>query len=455
MYSNGTAAPAKQTNLDEIKPYSEEAEQAVLGSLLIDPDAFYEVDLVVSQSDFYLGKHKAIYKAISDLHAQKMPVDLMTVSEILKKRHGDGMEGYVIGLINTVPTAINATAYARIVEADALRRALIDAGHKILNEAHNGKKSVSALVESAEKTVFDVTQKSATKNVTTIKAGMARLVDVTLERVEDGGQTTGLMTGFVDLDRIMRGLRKQRLYILAARPGMGKSIMESNIACHVASNGYRVARFNLEMGLESILQRGVAAMTKIPFEKIEDGKLTPAEVNTFNRGAGIMSEWPMWIDDTASLSLSQLTAKARRLQAEHGLDLITVDYLTLMRVENSLGNRAQDVGQISRGLAGLAKDLNVPILALAQLSRQCEQRSDKRPMLSDLRDSGEIEQDASVVMFLYRDDYYNGDTTERPNVTELNIAKNRHGKTGQVDLYSQLNLMRFTNLDRRNKELAL
>lgn len=452
MHSNGTA---QQVNAipDEIKPYSEEAEQAVLGSILIDPDAFYEVDLVVAATDFYQGKNKRIYKAISDLYAEKLPVDIVTLSELLKKRHGDGMESYVIGLLNAVPTSMNATSYARVVQSDAMRRALIEAGHSILNDAKNGKKSVSSLVESSERAIFEVTQKSATKNVTTVKAGISRLIDITMQRVENGGQSTGIMTGWLDFDRLMKGFKPQRLYILAARPGMGKSIMESNIACHVAGNGYRVARFNLEMGLESILQRGVSSLSKIPFSQIEDGKLSHSEIDTFNRTAGTMSEWPMWIDDSADLSLSQLTARARRIKAEHGLDLITVDYLTLMRVENSYGNRTQDVGQISRGLKRLAKDLDVPVLALAQLSRQCEQRGDKRPMLSDLRDSGEIEQDADAVMFLYRDDYYNGDTTDRPNVCEINLAKHRHGATGSTDLFYARQIMSFRNLQRNQIDL--
>ena len=449
MHSNGTATKALAPIIpDEAMPYSLEAETAVLGSILIDPDAFYEVDLIVNSTDFYNGQHQRIYKAMSDLYAEKLPVDLVTVTELLKKRHGDGMDAFVIDLLQIVPTAINATSYARIVESDSLRRKLIQAGHQILNDARNGNKSVSALVESSERQLFDVTQKAATKNVTPIKSGMSKLIDVTMTRVSNGGQTSGLMSGFTDLDRLMRGFKKQRLYILAARPGMGKSIMENNIACHLAKSGRKIARFNLEMGLESILQRGVSAVTKIPYDKIEDGKLTELEVTVFNRAAGEMSEWSMWIDDSADLSISQLTAKARRLKAEYGLDLITVDYLTLMRVESSYGNRTQDVGQISRGLKRLAKDLDVPVLALAQLSRQCEQRSDKRPLLSDLRDSGEIEQDADVVMFLYRDDYYNGDTANRLNVTEVNIAKNRHGKTGQVDLHSQLHLMRFADLAR-------
>lgn len=445
MHSNGTAPPKEPQT--QTLPYSQEAEEAVLGSILIDPDAFYEIDLLISADDFHQTAHKRIYKAMSDLYAEKLPVDNVTVCELLHKRYQDGMEAEVMGLVMAVPTSINASAYARIVESDAMRRRLIVAGDKIIKGAANGKKSVDKLVEASEQAIFEVTQKSATKNVTTIKSGMSRLVDVTMERRENG-HAPGIMSGWTDFDNLVKGFKKQRLYIMAGRPGMGKSIAERNIACHAASQGYRVASFNLEMGLESILQRSISAQSKIPFGKVEDGKLTDSELMHFNRTAGEMSEWPMWIDDTAGLSLSQLTAKCRRLQAEHGLDMITIDYLTLMSVDSGYGNRTQDVGAISRGLKRLSKDLDVPVIALAQLSRQCEQRQDKHPMLSDLRDSGEIEQDADAVIFLYRDEYYNPDTTARPNIVEFNLAKHRHGATGTVDLFYHRQIMKFDNLKR-------
>lgn len=448
MYSNGTApktyngtAPAA-----DIMPHSEEAETAVLGSILIDPDAFYEVDLIVNHDDFYSTQNGRIYKVMQDLHAAKFPVDQLTVCEMLEKRYGDGLEDFIIGLVTAVPTSINASTYARMVSADSMRRRLIHAGRKITNDATNGKHSVDKLVGDSEKVLFEVTQKSATKNVIPIKRGVSDVLDTIMRRVDAGGEITGIKTGWVDVDRILEGIDRDDFVVLAARPGMGKSLMESNMAIHCAGKGKRVARFNLEMGMESIINRGLSSLSRIEFKKIRRGQLTPYELQEVNKAAGIISELPMWIDDTAWLTLSQLTAKARRLHAEHGLDLITVDYLTLIGVESGYGNRTQDVGEISRGLKRLAKDLHVPVLSLAQLSRQCEQRNDKRPMLSDLRDSGEIEQDADIVMFLYRDEYYNPETTDRPNIVEVNIAKHRNGPTGTADLYYSRNIMSFRNL---------
>lgn len=457
MYSNGNgngngtavAAPSTTMAVGEILPHSQEAERAVLGSILIDPDAFYLVDTIVNAGDFYSEAHGKIYKAISDLYAQKVAVDLLTLIETLKRRgmtgcHGQDVDLYAIGLLNEVPTAINAPDYARIVEADALRRRLILAGRKISKLGIDGD-APSKLIEESERTLFDVTQKMATVNVITARESMSELLDLTHARINNPDADYGVSTGFIDLDRLLDSMKPDGLYILAARPGMGKSMLESQIAVNCAKKHGPVARFNLEMGRQSLAQRMVAAEARLQFKKIERAKMTPQELSMFSRAVGELSDLPIFIDDSAGLTLSQLTAKARRLHAEHGLRLITLDYLQLMAVDKSYGNRVQDVGQISRGLKRLAKELHVPVLALAQLSRSCEMRGDKRPMLSDLRDSGEIEQDADAVMFIYRDDYYNPDTSERPNIAEVNIAKHRNGETGTIDLYFNGAIMRFDN----------
>lgn len=460
MYSNGTtpATFGGTVAKDDILPHNEEAERGVLGSVLIDQDAFYEVDLLVKPSDFYRKQHGQIYKAMQDLYNEKLPVDIVTVGELLGKRgvKSIGKEDadiYVMGLMNAVPTSMNAAAYARIVESDSMRRKLINAGRKITNDATNGKQSVDKLVENAEQELFGVTQESSTKNVTPVKVSAARLYDSTMQKHANGGQFTGLKSGFSDLDRFLR-FEPEELIILAARPGMGKSMFEGNIAAYLAGNGSRVARFNLEMGEESIMQRMVAQESSIPFESIKRGQFTPEQLTKFSETVGKISEWRMFIDDSAGLMMSQLTAKCRRLQAEHGLDLITVDYLGLMSGGGDYaGNRVQEVSAISRGLKRLAKELHVPVLALSQLSRAVEARSDKRPLLSDLRDSGSIEQDADIVLFLYREDYYEKDMSERPNIAELNVAKYRNGKTGVVDLYFNGALMRFSNLQRKEIKL--
>ena len=460
MYNNGTATngtAATVTAVSDILPHSPDAERAALGSILIDPDAFYLIDTIISAPDFYSVVHGQIYKAISDLYASRVSIDILTVVETMKRRgvtecYSVGIDEYVIGLLNDVPTAVNAPDYARIIEADALRRRLILAGRKIENMGIKGD-SPAKLIEASERALFDVTQKMATVNVLPSRAIMSELLDVTQARMNSGADT-GVRTGLVDIDRILDGLKPDELIILAARPGMGKSMLEGQIAVNCARRYGPAARFNLEMGHMSLAQRMVAADTGIPFKKIQRADMNADEQRRFNMSVGALAELPIYTDDSAGLTMSQLTAKARRLHAEHGLKLITLDYLQLMAVDKSYGNRTQDVGQISRGLKRLAKELHVPVLALAQLSRSCEARGDKRPLLSDLRDSGEIEQDADVVMFIYRDEYYNPDTTERPNVAEVNIAKHRNGETGAVDLHFNGPVMKFSGYD-RNPDINL
>ncbi|MEL0098843.1 MAG: replicative DNA helicase [Opitutae bacterium] len=460
MYSsNGKVTELQSTQADtgDILPHSLDAERAVLGAVLIDPDAFYLVDTVIGADDFYSSAHGQIYKSLVDLYAARVAVDLLTLTETLKRRgltgcHGKDIDIYCIELLNEVPTAINAPDYARIVESDALRRRLILAGRKISSLGAAGE-SPAKLIEESERALFAVTQKMATVNVVTSREAISELIDHTQNRINNPDSTYGVKTGFVDLDRVLDGLKPDGLYILAARPGMGKSMLESQIATNCAKRHGAVARFNLEMGRLSLTQRMAASETRIPFKKVEKGQLNAAELRQFYETAGMLSDLPIFIDDSAGLTMSQLTAKARRLHAEHGLKLITLDYLQLMAVDKSYGNRVQDVGQISRGLKRLAKELHTPILALAQLSRSCEARGDKRPMLSDLRDSGEIEQDADAVVFIYRDDYYNPETSDRPNTAEVNIAKHRNGETGSVDLHFNGAIMRFDNRERNDVNL--
>jgi len=461
MYSNGngkaaTAVPETMTAAD-ILPHSIEAERAAIGSILIDPDAFYLVDTIIGAADFYSEANGKIYKAIGDLYASRVAVDILTLIETLRKRgldgcHGQDIDAYVIGLLNDVPTAINAPDYARIIEANALRRRLILAGRKISSLGVAGD-SPAKLVEESERTLFDVTQRMATVNVLTNREAMSNLLDVTQARINSGDHDPGVKTGLTDLDKILGGLKQDELYILAARPGMGKSMLEGQIAVHCAKHHGGVARFNLEMGNQSLAQRMVSSESGIPFKKVERADMTGEELRKFHEAVGRLSLLPIFTDDSAGLTMSQLTAKARRLHAEHGLKLVTLDYLQLMAVDSSSGNRVQDVGQISRGLKRLAKELHVPVLALAQLSRSCEARGDKRPLLSDLRDSGEIEQDADVVMFIYRDDYYNPDTSDAPNLAEVNVAKHRNGETGMATLYMHKQIMRFANSQRKTIEL--
>lgn len=455
MHSNGNGTAAKyQDNivtLDEAMPNNQDAENAVLGSILIDPDAFYEVDSIVGAGDFYSKQRGEVYKAMSDLYHAKTPVDIITVSEVLVKRGitnigVESVDSFLIGLLSFVPTAVNARSYAQVVEADATRRRLILAGRAITNKALNHSGNINELLGESEAALFSVTSKSATHNVTHIKSALSKFYDAVQAR-QASDQPPGISTGFASIDRIIDGLKGGRTYVIAARPGMGKSVLENNITSYATRRlGKRAVKFNMEMDNFSILQRQISATTGIPYEKIEKGTMDAAEFSRFTTAVGELSTLNIWMDDSSELSFSQLRARATRIHMEHGLDLLTVDYLTLMKADSKNGTRTEDVGRLSRGLHSLAKDLNIPIIILAQLSRSCEARGDKRPLLSDLRDSGEIEQDADVVMFIYRDDYYTGDACTRPNVAEINIAKNRHGNTGTAELYFNGALMRFNDL---------
>lgn len=433
--SNGTAVkePKPQYSAERLPPNNVEVEEALLGSLLIDPDAYYEVSENLEADYFFLGKNGSIYQAISDMKRENIAVDFVTLSEELRRRNqleSVGGEGYLVGLITVVPTALNAPYYANIVKSLAMRRRLIQAAGKVANAAYDETENVDAVIERSEAAIFSVTERAVTQGMESAKHGMSRLYDLISERRDRGGDIIGLPTGLHDLDEILEGMKKSDLYILAGRPGMGKSAIERAIFLHVAKMGKRAANFNLEMPAEQVWSRTISLETGIPLNRLRRGQFTPQEEPLFNEAVGRLSTLKMWVDDTPGLTMTQLTAKCRRLHAEHGLDLITLDYLQLMGSDGRSQNRTQEVGSISRGLKTLARNLDVPILALAQLSRSVENRQDKHPNLSDLRDSGEIEQDADVVMFVYRDEYYTKDECLRPNIVEIDVQKHRNGPTG-------------------------
>lgn len=446
MHSNGYSNGAVKAQEVQLPPNNTDAEAALLGGLLIDPDMFYEVSDSLEPEFFFLGRHGAIYKAIADMHREGVAVDFVTLSEVLEAR-GESETGYLVDLYNAVPTAVNTPHYARIVRALALRRRLIQAAGKVANAAYDESTAIDDVIGSSEAAIFAVTETAVTQGVESAKHGLSRIYDLVTERQESGGMMVGLPTGLHDLDALLRGLHKGDLYIIAARPGMGKSVLERVISLNTARMGKRVALFNLEMPAEQIWMRTISVETGIPLINIREGRMSPGELPVFNEAVGRISQLKMWVDDTPGLTISQLTAKCRRLHAEHGLDLITVDYLQLMQGDGQ--NREQEVGSISRGLKGLAKRLNVPVVALAQLSRSVESRQDKHPQLSDLRDSGQIEQDSDVVMFLYRDEYYKPQETEKPNIMEVEVAKSRNGPPGQVELYWSGKSTKVTNLARQ------
>ncbi len=444
------------SDIERLPPHSSEAEEAILGSLLIDPDAIFEVASFLKAEAFYRVHNRWIYDAIITLSEKREPIDFITLTEELRRREQleeVGGEAYLIGLLNVVPTSINARAYAQVVEAAAIRRKLISAAGTIANLAYNEAEDISVVIDRSEQTLFGVSEERTTRDLVPVK----QIARTYLERVEElnrrGDDVIGVPTGFKDLDRILGGLNRSDLIIVAARPGMGKTSLQNAMALTAARRyNKRVALFNLEMSGEQLVQRMISAETRIDSQRLRRGNLAEQEWPIFMQAIGRLSETHIFIDDTPSITPMQLRTKCRRLYAEQGIDLIMIDYLQLMNAEYRTNNRVQEISDISRGLKGLARELDVPVVAAAQLSRAVESRQDKRPMLSDLRDSGSIEQDADVVMFIYRDEYYNEDT-ERPNIAEINIAKHRNGPTGSIDLFWHGKLATFRNLQRTEVDL--
>jgi len=447
----------RMTTVDRLPPHSVEAEEAVLGSLLIDPDAILEVASFLKPEAFYREQNKWIYQAILDLHEARDPLDFITLADTLRKRsqlEDVGGEAYLISLLNAVPTSVNARSYGRIVEAAAVRRRMLTAASSIANLAYDEDENVNVILDRAEQALFSISEERTTRDLVPVR-DIARAY---LDRVEElharGDEMIGVPSGFTDVDKMLGGLNKSDLLIVAARPGMGKTSFLLGMALHAGlRHGKRIAMFNLEMSGEQLVQRMIAAETRIDSQRLRRGQLYENEWPIFLEAVGRLSEMRVFIDDTPAATPLQLRTKCRRLYAEHGLDLVMVDYLQLMQAEYTSNNRVQEISEISRSLKGLARELDVPVVTASQLSRAVENRQEKRPQLSDLRDSGSIEQDADIVMFIYRDEYYNPDTTDRPNIAEISIAKHRNGPTGVVDLYWHGQLATFRNLQRQEIKL--
>jgi replicative DNA helicase len=390
------------TTVDRLPPHSIEAEEAVLGSLLIDPDAIFEVAGFLHVDAFYRTQNRWIYDAILALSNRREPLDFITLTEELRRQNQleeAGGEAYVISLINAVPTSVNAVHYGRLVEAAAIRRKMISAASSIANLAYDEAEDINVVIDRAEQTLFSISEDRTTRDLVPVKQ-IAREYLERIERLyERQDDVIGVPTGFTDLDRLLGGLNKSDLLILAARPGMGKTSLQNAIALTAATRyGKRVAIFNLEMSGEQLVQRMISAETRIDSQRLRRGQLQKHEWPIFMEAIGRLSETRIFIDDTPSITPNQLRTKCRRLYAEHGLDLVVIDYLQLMQSERGNNNRVMEISEISRGLKGLARELDVPVLAAAQLSRAVEQRQDKRPLLSDLRDSGCLTGDSLVTL---------------------------------------------------------
>lgn len=439
--------------IERVPPQNIEAEQAVLGAMLIEKEAIARVTELLKGGDFYREAHRLIFEAMLDLYNRNEAVDMITVIELLKRE--DNLEkvggiAYVTSLANSVPTAANVHYHAKIVEEKALLRQLIQTSTKIAALGYEGSEEVSQIVDQAEKMILEVSNRRIGGDFTPIKSIVLDAFGKIEQLYESRGGITGLATGFKDLDRLTSGLQKSDLILVAARPSMGKTAFTLNIASNVAIREKKaVAFFSLEMSKEQLVQRMLCAEASIDSQKLRIGELEDDDWTKLINAADRLSGAPIFIDDTAGISVLEMRSKARRLKVEHDLSLIIIDYLQLMQGSGGKGgeNRQQEISEISRSLKGLARELGVPVVALSQLSRSVESRQVKKPMLSDLRESGSLEQDADIVAFRYREDYYNPDT-ENKNITEIIVAKHRNGPVDSVQLFFHKQFTRFADLTR-------
>ena len=439
--------------LDRIPPQNIEAEQAVLGAMLIEREAISKVVELLRPEDCYREAHRLIFNAMLELFNKNDAVDMVTVIEFLRK--GDKLEGaggisYITSLANSVPTAANVMYHARIVEEKALLRQLINAATNIASQGYEGSEEVATILDGAEKSILSVSSRRLGGEFTPIKSIIFDAFTKIENLYASKGSITGLSTGFKDLDRLTSGLQPSDLILIAARPSMGKTAFVLNIAQHIGIKEKKaVAFFSLEMSKEQLVQRMLCAESTIDSQRLRIGELEPNDWTKLVNGADRLSAAPIFIDDTSGITVMEMRSKARRLKIEYDLQLIIIDYLQLMQGSSKKGseNRQQEISEISRSLKGLAREIGVPVIALSQLSRSVESRQVKKPMLSDLRESGSLEQDADIVAFLYRDDYYNPDSDQK-NITEVIIAKHRNGPVDTVQLFFHKQFTKFSDLSK-------
>ncbi len=434
---------------DRLPPHNLEAEQSVLGSLLIDRDAIIRVASYVRAEDFYIAANATIYQAILDLYNRREPTDFLTLSDELERRgtiDEVGGIGYLSSLLNVVPTAVHVEYYGRIVERTSTLRRLIDAGTQIVGIGFQERLEAEDALDSAEQALFSVSQRRQTKDFQSISDVLDRFFDQLDYLQQNRGDVVGVPTGFSDLDKLTGGLQRSDLIILAARPSVGKSAFALGMAYGAAvQHKKKVGIFTLEMSAEQLVQRLLSTETGVDSHRLRLGNIDDSEWDRISRAFGRLAEAEIFIDDSANASIMDVRSKARRLQAEHGVDLIIIDYLQLMSGRRT-DNRVQEISEISRGLKGIARELNVPVVALSQLSRAVETRADHRPMLSDLRESGSIEQDADIVMFIYREDRYD-ENSERKGIAEIIVAKHRNGPVDSVHLRFFERTARYADLE--------
>ena len=440
--------------IKRVMPHSVEAEQSVVGAMLMDKDAITTASEIVSGADFYQSAYGVIFDSMVELFNEGKPVDLITLQERLKEKDVPAEIAsleFVKDLVTAVPTSANVKYYAEIVAEKSLMRKLIRLNEDIANTCYAGKEPLEAILEKTEKSVFELLQKRNTGDYVPIRQVVMNALDRIEKASKNKGTVTGIPTGFIDLDYKLSGLQPSDLILVAARPSMGKTAFVLNIAQYIAfKKNKAVAIFSLEMSKEQLVNRLFSLESQVDAQSLRTGNMKDSDWEKLIEGAGVIGKSKLIIDDTPGISISELRSKCRKYKLEHGLDIVIIDYLQLMTgsVGKSSESRQQEISEISRALKGLARELNVPVIALSQLSRAVESRPDKRPILSDLRESGAIEQDADVVMFIYRDEYYNKDS-EFKKQAEIIIAKQRNGPVGTVNLAWLGEYTKFANLSRQ------
>ena len=436
--------------LKRVLPHSVEAEQSVIGSMLMDREAIISASEIITADDFYQHQYGVMFESMVELFNEGKPVDLVTLQNRLKEKdvppEGSSLE-FVRDIMATVPTSVNVKSYANIVREKAVLRRLIRVNEEIANTCYAGKEKLEDILAHTEKSIFDLLQSRNAGEFVPIRQVALNVLEKIETASRSGGTVTGIPTGFIDLDYKTSGMQPSDLVLLAARPSMGKTAFVLNLVDYVAvRKGLPCMVFSLEMSKEQLVNRMLAMESNVDSQKLRTGSLTDADWDAVVEGIGIIGNSKLIIDDTPGISITELRSKCRKMKLEYGLQMIIIDYLQLMTGSGKTSdNRQQEISEISRSLKALAREMNAPVIALSQLSRACETRQDHRPMLSDLRESGAIEQDADVVMFLYRDDYYNKDT-DKPNVAEVIIAKQRNGPIGTVELLWRPEFTKFVNM---------
>ncbi len=436
-------------------PWNPEAEQAVLGAMLLDQDAALRAAELVDDAMFYREGHRRLFRAMLALVERRSVIDHITLrDELLRRGELDAAGGleYLAELVDAVPTAANLEFHARIVRDKAILRRLIETSTALITEAYEGHSTATELLDTAESKIFQISQQRGEEGFTRIK----EMLWPTMERIEtlqrSGKSITGVPSGFVDLDAMTSGFQPSELVVVAARPSMGKTAFCLNIAANAAAEGQGIAIFSLEMSKEALVQRMLTAPARVDSHRVRQGTLRDSDFTQLARAAGILQTYQLWIDDTPSITLLEMRSKARRLKIDNDVRLIVVDYLQLMRSPEYSENRVQEISDISRSLKALARELEIPVIALSQLSRASEQRGgERKPILSDLRDSGAIEQDADLVIFIHRAEYYDREDESKRGLAEVMLAKNRNGPTGDVQLKFTREYTRFDNFSNREE----